>query len=326
MLLVTGGLGYIGSHFIVLALQCGYKIVSIDNLSNSHINIKTNIETISTKTFEFIEGDIRDEVLLTKVFDEYPIDTVVHFAGLKAVAESVALPLRYYDNNVHGSAILLKVMQQFCVEKIIFSSSATVYGEPIYLPYDEKHPTKPINPYGHTKLHVEHMLNDVCKMNEKFSAITLRYFNPIGGHPSGSISENPKDTPNNLMPYLIKVARGELPYLQVFGDDYDTRDGTGERDYIDVMDLVEGHLAALKYLENKGFYKFNLGTGQGITVLELVQAFEDINNIRIEKNIVPRREGDLPTFWANVSLAEQELKWRATVPLSTSCRLNPILR
>lgn len=322
MLLVTGGLGYIGSHFVVLALQSGYDVVSIDNLSNSHIITKTNIEKISGRTFEFIQGDIRDKILLETLFEKYPIDTVIHFAGLKAVAESVTEPLRYYDNNVHGSAVLLEVMHQYCVEKIIFSSSATVYGEPIYLPYDEKHPTKPINPYGHTKLHVEHMLSDVCQMNQAFSAITLRYFNPIGEHPSGLIGENPKNIPNNLMPYLIKVAHGDLPCLQVFGNDYDTRDGTGERDYIDVMDLVEGHLSALKYMENKGFYVFNLGTGQGITVLELVQTFEDVNNMTIKKNIVPRREGDLPTFWANADLAGKKLKWHATIPLATSCHLN----
>ena len=321
MLLVTGGLGYIGSHFTVAALQAGYEVLVLDNLSNSHADVREKVESITQKSLHFIEGDIRDESLLDDIFKRYAIEAVIHFAGLKAVAESVAEPLLYYDNNVSGSLTLLKAMQDNKVNKIIFSSSATVYGEPRYLPYDEQHPTNPINPYGYTKLHVEQVLRDICTANNAFTAITLRYFNPIGAHSSGLIGENPKDIPNNLMPYLVKVANSELPYLQVFGDDYETRDGTGERDYINVMDLVEGHLAAIDYLENVGFHIFNLGTGKGTTVLELVSAFEAANNIVIEKKIKPRREGDLAKFWAKADLAKSELNWEAETSLLDSCRI-----
>ena len=321
MLLVTGGLGYIGSHFTVAALQAGYEVLVLDNLSNSHADVREKVERIAQKSLHFIKGDIRDESLLDDIFKRYAIEAVIHFAGLKAVAESVAEPLLYYDNNVSGSLTLLKAMQDNKVNKIIFSSSATVYGEPRYLPYDEQHPTNPINPYGYTKLHVEHVLRDICTANNAFTAITLRYFNPIGAHSSGLIGENPKDIPNNLMPYLVKVANSELPYLQVFGDDYETRDGTGERDYINVMDLVEGHLAAIDYLENVGFHIFNLGTGKGTTVLELVSAFEAANNIVIEKKIKPRRDGDLAKFWAKADLAKSELNWEAKTSLLDSCRI-----
>ena len=322
MLLVTGGLGYIGSHFVIVALQSGYEVLVIDNLSNSHAHTQKHIEAIAQTDFQFIEGDIRNKSLLERIFEQYQIETVVHFAGLKAVAESVVNPMRYYDNNVYGSLVLLEVMQKHGVHNIIFSSSATVYGEPQYLPYDEQHPTNPINPYGHTKLHVENILQDICQADNDFAAVTLRYFNPIGAHPSGLIGENPKDIPNNLMPYIVKVAQGELPYLQIFGDDYDTRDGTGERDYIYVMDLVQGHLAALSHLDKKGFHIFNLGTGTGTTVLELVAAFEAANSVTIHQRVMPRREGDLSKFWANPSLAKKALNWQAVTPLHVGCLLN----
>jgi len=322
MLLVTGGLGYIGSHFVIVALQSGYEVLVIDNLSNSHAHTQKHIEAIAQADFQFIEGDIRNKSLLERIFEQYQIETVVHFAGLKAVAESVVNPMRYYDNNVYGSLVLLEVMQKHGVHNIIFSSSATVYGEPQYLPYDEQHPTNPINPYGHTKLHVENILQDICQADNDFAAVTLRYFNPIGAHPSGLIGENPKDIPNNLMPYIVKVAQGELPYLQIFGDDYDTRDGTGERDYIYVMDLVQGHLAALSHLDKKGFHIFNLGTGTGTTVLELVAAFEAANSVTIHQRVMPRREGDLSKFWANPSLAKKALNWQAVTPLHVGCLLN----
>lgn len=322
MLLVTGGLGYIGSHFVIVALQSGYEVLVIDNLSNSHAHTQKHIEAIAQADFQFIEGDIRNKSLLERIFEQYQIETVVHFAGLKAVAESVVNPMRYYDNNVYGSLVLLEVMQKHGVHNIIFSSSATVYGEPQYLPYDEQHPTNPINPYGHTKLHVENILQDICQADNDFAAVTLRYFNPIGAHPSGLIGENPKDIPNNLMPYIVKVAQGELPYLQIFGDDYDTRDGTGERDYIYVMDLVQGHLAALSHLDKKGFHIFNLGTGTGTTVLELVAAFEAANSVTIHQRVMPRREGDLSKFWANPSLAKKALNWQAVTPLHVGCILN----
>ena len=322
MLLVTGGLGYIGSHFVIVALQSGYEVLVIDNLSNSHAHTQKHIEAIAQADFQFIEGDIRNKSLLERIFEQYQIETVVHFAGLKAVAESVVNPMRYYDNNVYGSLVLLEVMQKHGVHNIIFSSSATVYGEPQYLPYDEQHPTNPINPYGHTKLHVENILQDICQADNDFAAVTLRYFNPIGAHPSGLIGENPKDIPNNLMPYIVKVAQGELPYLQIFGDDYDTRDGTGERDYIYVMDLVQGHLAALSHLDKKGLHIFNLGTGTGTTVLELVAAFEAANSVTIHQRVMPRREGDLSKFWANPSLAKKALNWQAVTPLHVGCLLN----
>lgn len=322
MLLVTGGFGYIGSHFVIVALQSGYEVLVIDNLSNSHAHTQKHIEAIAQADFQFIEGDIRNKSLLERIFEQYQIETVVHFAGLKAVAESVVNPMRYYDNNVYGSLVLLEVMQKHGVHNIIFSSSATVYGEPQYLPYDEQHPTNPINPYGHTKLHVENILQDICQADNDFAAVTLRYFNPIGAHPSGLIGENPKDIPNNLMPYIVKVAQGELPYLQIFGDDYDTRDGTGERDYIYVMDLVQGHLAALSHLDKKGFHIFNLGTGTGTTVLELVAAFEAANSVTIHQRVMPRREGDLSKFWANPSLAKKALNWQAVTPLHVGCLLN----
>lgn len=321
MLLVTGGLGYIGSHFVVQALTLGHDVVVIDNLSNSHIEVKSRIEHLANKEFEFVLGDVQDKTVLVSIFKKYKVDTVVHFAGLKAVAASVAKPLHYYRNNVYASLVLLETMQSYKVENIIFSSSATVYGTPQYLPYDERHPTNPINPYGQTKLQVENMLRDVCDALDNFTAISLRYFNPIGAHPSGLIGENPKDVPNNLMPYIVKVAKGELPYLQVFGDDYDTRDGTGERDYLYIMDLVEGHLAALNYLaDKKGFHVFNLGTGQATTVFELVTAFEEANNIKIATKILPRREGDLAKFWANVDDAKKKLGWQAFAPLNFACQ------
>lgn len=319
MLFVTGGLGYIGSHFVVSALQAGHDVLVLDNLSNSHADVQAKIEMICQRSFICVHGDVRDAALLNRLFGEHDIKAVVHFAGLKSVAESVANPLSYYDNNVHGSQILLQAMLKHGVYRLIFSSSATVYGEPHYLPYDEQHPTNPVNPYGHSKRHVEQMLADVCVAHPNFTAISLRYFNPIGAHSSGLIGENPKDIPNNLMPYVLKVAKGELPYLQIFGDDYDTKDGTGERDYIDIMDLVAGHMAAMAYLANTGHHVFNLGTGKGTTVLELVSAFELANDLSINKKVVARRDGDLAKFWASVDKANILLNWTAKNSINTSC-------
>lgn len=321
MILVTGGLGYIGSHYVVSGLMGNQEIVVIDNLTNSKLSVKERVEKITNKTFVFEKGDVLDKESLASLFDKYDIDAVIHFAGLKAVGESVEKPLLYYKNNVEGTLNLLEQMEKHKVNKIVFSSSATVYGTPQYLPYDEKHPKAPINPYGRTKSQIEDILEDVCQSNEKFSAISLRYFNPVGAHESGLIGEDPNGIPNNLMPYILKVANKELPHLNIFGDDYDTNDGTGERDYIHVVDLVDGHIKALEYLYiNKGYHTFNLGTGNPTSVLEMVKEFESINSIKVPFKIDLRREGDLPAFWANASKAKTDLSWQACNDIAAMMR------
>lgn len=312
MILVTGGLGYIGSHYVVSGLLAGQDIVVIDNLSNSKLSVKDKVEKIANRTFDFEQGDLLDKVFLSDFFKKYDIEAVIHFAGFKAVGESVEKPLLYYKNNVEGTLNLLEQMEKHGVDKIVFSSSATVYGTPQYLPYDEKHPVAPINPYGRTKSQIEDIIDDICTSNTKFSAIVLRYFNPVGAHSSGLIGEDPNGIPNNLMPYILKVAGGELPRLNVFGDDYDTKDGTGERDYIHVMDLVDGHIKGIDYLKTRtGYHVFNLGTGNPVSVLEMVKAFESVNDIKIPFKVEARREGDLPAFWADSSKAETILSWQA---------------
>lgn len=320
-ILVTGGLGYIGSHFIVSALELGYEVTAIDNLSNSSISVKDAIEEITQKKFDFFEGDLRDPSALARVFSEKTYDCVVHFAGLKSVAESKSNPNLYYENNVIGSLNLFEAMKKANVCNLIFSSSATVYGESDGVAYTEEHPKKPINVYGETKLATEQNLENICLTYPSWSVVALRYFNPIGAHPSGKIGDNPRGVPNNLMPYITKVAMKEYEALQVFGKDYKTKDGTGVRDYIHVMDLVEGHLAALKYQENnRGFAAFNLGTGKGISVLEVVQEFERVNSIQIPLIYKPRRDGDLEAYWANPSKAQSQLSWQATRELSDMVR------
>lgn len=319
-ILLTGGIGYIGSHTTLALMEAGHNVVLFDNCSNSDPAILKSLEKISRKKISFIEGDIRDTKLLSATLLQYKIETVMHFAGLKAVGESVQNPLLYFDNNVNGSLGLIKAMQENDIKKIVFSSSATVYGEPQYLPYDEDHPTKPINPYGRSKLFIEEMLRDVASSDPEWSVAVLRYFNPVGAHESGLIGESPKGTPNNLMPFIVKVASGELKSLKVFGNDYETRDGTGERDYIHVMDLAEGHLAALNLLkENKSCHVINLGSGKSTTVLELIHAFEKINQKKITHEIVARREGDLPAYFAKADCAKKILNWKTKRSIEEIC-------
>jgi UDP-glucose 4-epimerase len=319
-ILLTGGMGYIGSHTATVLMEIGHEIVLFDNLSNSDVSVLHSLEKITGKKITFVEGDIRDTELLSKTLEEHKVEAVMHFAGLKAVGESVQDPLRYYDNNVGGSLSLIRAMQQNKVKKIVFSSSATVYGEPQYLPYDENHPTNPINPYGRTKLFIEEILRDMSIADSSLSIAILRYFNPVGAHASALIGELPKGTPNNLMPYIVKVASGELEKLKVFGNDYKTRDGTGERDYIHVIDLAEGHLASLNFLnEHKGWHAFNLGSGQSTTVLEMLSAFEKINHKKISYEVVARRKGDLPSYYAKSEIAFRKLGWTATRSLEDIC-------
>lgn len=313
-------MGYIGSHTATVLLDAGHEVVLFDNLSNSDASVLQSLEKISGKKISFIEGDIRDTELLSKTLSEYQVEAVMHFAGLKAVGESMQNSLHYYDNNVGGSISLIRAMQQNMTKKIIFSSSSTVYGEPQYLPYDESHPTNPINPYGRTKLFIEEILHDLSIADPAWSIAVLRYFNPVGAHDSCLIGESPKGIPNNLMPYIVKVASGELESLKVFGNDYETRDGTGERDYIHVMDLAEGHLAALNYLkEHKGWHAFNLGSGQSTTVLEMLNAFEKISHKKISYEVVARREGDLPAYYAKPDLANKTLHWNTRRSLDAMC-------
>jgi UDP-glucose 4-epimerase len=313
-------MGYIGSHTATVLLDAGHEVVLFDNLSNSDASVLQSLENITGKKIIFTEGDIRDTELLSKTLKEYKTEAVMHFAGLKAVGESVEDPLRYYDNNVGGSLSLIRAMQQNKVKKIVFSSSATVYGEAQYLPYDEDHPTNPINPYGRTKFFIEEILRDVAASDSEWLVAVLRYFNPVGAHDSGLIGESPKGTPNNLMPYIVKVASGELEKLNIFGNDYESRDGTGERDYIHVVDLAEGHLAALKFLrEHKGWHAINLGSGQSTTVLELLHTFEKITHKKIPYEVVARREGDTAISYAKPDLANKALHWKTKRSIESMC-------
>lgn len=283
-ILLTGGTGYIGSHTAVVLSQAGHDVVLLDNFCNSSPSVLGRLQKILKKELPCIETDVRNTDIVENVLREYKIDSVIHFAGLKAVSESVVNPVLYYANNVQGSISLLQAMQKVSVKILAFSSSATVYGEPQYLPYGENHPTKPMNPYGQSKLQVEEILRDLAASDPEWKIASLRYFNPVGAHESGLIGEDPSGIPNNLMPYVAKVASGELPHLDIFGDDYETRDGTGERDYIHVIDLAEGHLAALEWLRKKaGWYLFNLGTGTSTSVLELVNEFENTIGKTIKK-------------------------------------------
>ena len=320
-ILLTGGMGYIGSHTAVHLLEAGYEVVLYDNLSNSDIGVKDKIQEITNKKVSFIEGDVLNTELLTETLKDYNIDSVIHFAGLKAVGESVEKPIEYFENNIAGSISLLKAMKKADVKKIVFSSSATVYGEPEYLPYDEEHPTSAVNPYGRSKLHIEEMLKDVCNSQKDFSAICLRYFNPVGAHESGLIGEDPKDIPNNLMPYIAQVAEGKLKELNIFGDDYPTQDGTGVRDYIHVMDLASGHMSALNFLDdNPGWHAFNLGTGTGVSVLELVKTFEEVNQLTIPYKITTKRSGDIGECFSNSNKANMLLNWSVEKDIGDMCR------
>jgi len=320
-ILITGGCGYIGSHTVVELLREDYEVVIIDNLSNSSKEVLTSIEAITKKMPIFYEGDVADFSLLRKIFSEHSFDAVIHFAGYKAVGESVQKPLMYYQNNLESTLHLCEVMSEFGCKRLVFSSSATVYGNPEKLPLTEDVPLSATNPYGTTKLMIENILRDLSASDSEWSIALLRYFNPIGAHDSGLIGEDPKGIPNNLMPYIIKVAIGELPQLNIFGDDYDTKDGTGVRDYIHVVDLARGHTYALKKVMNStGVDAYNLGTGKGYSVLELVQTFEKVNHITIPYKIGSRRVGDIAECYADCSYAKKQLGWEATMDLETMCR------
>lgn len=311
--LVTGGAGYIGSHTTLCLLQAGYSVVVLDNLCNSSREALRRVAQICGRTPAFVQGDVRDGELVEQVLHEYQVSAVLHFAGLKAVGESVREPLRYYDNNVAGSVALCRAMARVGVFRLVFSSSATVYGEPDTVPYREDFSAGiPTNPYGRSKLMVEELLRDLANSDERWAMALLRYFNPVGAHESGLIGEDPNGIPNNLLPYISQVAIGRLAQLSVFGGDYPTPDGTGVRDYIHVMDLAEGHLKALQALHShRGAKVWNLGTGQGYSVLEVIRAFEKASGREVPYQVVERRPGDIAACWADTELAARELAWRA---------------
>lgn len=312
-ILVTGGAGYIGTHTVVELLNAGSEVIVLDNLSNSSIEALDRVERITGKSVTFYQGDILNKALLQKVFSDHSIDAVIHFAGLKAVGESVAKPLKYYENNVTGTLILCQVMAEFKVKNLVFSSSATVYGDPASLPITEDFPTGATNPYGQSKLMVEHILADLHHSDQSWNIARLRYFNPVGAHASGLIGEDPNDIPNNLMPFIAQVAVGKREALSVFGNDYPTHDGTGVRDYIHVVDLAIGHLKALEKLATQpGLVTYNLGTGQGYSVLDMVKAFEMACGKSIAYQIAPRRPGDIAACYANPDHAKTDLGWQAT--------------
>lgn len=316
-ILVTGGCGYIGSHTCVELLNNNYEVVIIDNLSNSKMEAIHNIEKITDRKVIFYEGDVRDKELLRKIFQKHSIDAVIHFAGLKAVGESVEKPILYYQNNIDSTLNLCEVMNEYHCKKIIFSSSATVYGNPKKLPITEDMEVgNTTNPYGSSKLYIEGILKDIYVSDNSWSVILLRYFNPIGAHSSGLLGEDPNGIPNNLMPYIVKVADGELECLSVFGNDYDTKDGTGVRDYIHVVDLARGHVKALdKLLASKGVNIYNIGTGNGYSVLEIIDAFERVNQVKVNYKIAPRRSGDIDSCYADSTKAYRELNWKAELTL-----------
>jgi len=320
-ILITGGAGYIGSHTVVTLAQAGHNITVFDNLSNSKISVIDQLEKILGFRINFIKGDVRDTQLLSKTIKNNQTNGVIHFAGLKSVSESTANPILYYSNNVQGTISLIEAMIVNQVKTCVFSSSATVYGIPVYSPYDEGHPTKPINPYGNTKFEVEMILQDWAKSDPEVRVSILRYFNPIGAHESGLIGEHPNQIPNNLMPYISQVVDGALSYLNIYGSDYETRDGTGERDYIHVMDIAEGHLAALNFLNGSaGAHIHNLGSGKGTTVLELIKEFEKSNALTIPYKFALRRDGDLPSYYSDASKALNEFKWFTKRNLGEACR------
>lgn len=319
--LITGGAGYIGSHTCIELLNSGYGIVVMDNYSNSSPDVIGKIEAISGKTFPVYECDMLDYDGFEKIFKENKIDAVIHFAGLKAVGESVQKPLEYYHNNLTGTINLLNLMKKYGVRRFVFSSSATVYGMHNTAPFTEDMPLSTTNPYGTTKLMIEQILTDICHAEKDWKVALLRYFNPIGAHQSGLIGENPNGIPNNLMPYIMKVAIGKLPQLSVYGDDYPTPDGTGVRDYIHVCDLAVGHVKALEHIDSlEGARAFNLGTGKGSSVLDVVHAFERASGVKVPYKVTPRRAGDIATCYADCSRAKKELGWEAKYTLDDMCR------
>lgn len=319
--LVTGGAGYIGSHTLVCLLDLGYDVVVYDNLVNASVEALSRVENITGIKVDFVEGDVTDSRALNDLFASYSIDAVIHFAALKAVGESAQFPLKYYETNVHGSLCLLKAMEQAGVNNFVYSSSATVYGEANPSPYIETMTLgSPSSPYGASKVMVERILADTARANPDFRAVSLRYFNPIGAHPSGHIGEDPSGIPNNLLPFITQVAVGKRDILNVFGGDYPTTDGTCVRDYLHVMDLAEGHVAAIDWLATQSHFRgveaFNLGTGNGVSVLEIIASFEAATQQKIDYQVIERREGDLPAFWANAEKADKVLNWQAKRTLS----------
>lgn len=320
-ILVTGGAGYIGSHTVLELLTSGHNVVVLDNLCNASAESLKRVEQLTGKAVTFYKADIRDRAALDKVFKSHRIDAVIHFAGLKAVGESVAKPLDYYSVNVGGSVVLAQAMAQAGVTKLIFSSSATVYGEDAPVPYKETMPRgKTSNPYGTSKAMIEQILTDISIADPQWSVVLLRYFNPVGAHPSGQIGEDPQGIPNNLMPFIAQVAVGRRECLSIFGDDYDTEDGTCERDYVHVVDLAKGHVSALQATERSGTHIYNLGTGTGTSVKQMVEAFERVTGVTIPYQIAPRRAGDLPAFWADASKAGKELGWCAELGIEDMMR------
>jgi len=318
MILLTGGTGFIGSHTAVELIQANYDLVIVDNLSNSNIDVINKIQAIVKKNVTFIEGDIRDKNLISSTIKKYLITTVIHFAGLKSVNESTENPSFYYDNNVNGTQALLEAMEENNVRNLIFSSSATVYGSPIYLPIDENHPLKATNPYGQNKIDIENMLADKSK-DGKWKVVSLRYFNPIGAHPSGLLGESPKETPNNLFPYIFKVIKKEIKELPVYGNDYKTIDGTCIRDYIDIIDLAKAHIKAIDFIKvTNGFHIFNIGTNKGLSVLEIIHLFETVLNIKLNYKFSKRRIGDVESCYANAKKANKIFKWIAKTNIENS--------
>ncbi len=319
--LVTGGAGFIGSHTVVELLNGGFGVVVIDDLSNSSEESLRRVEKITGKKVNFYRNDVRDRDALVKIFKKHEIDWVIHFAGFKAVGESVQKPLEYYDNNIGSTLVLLQVMREFGVKNFVFSSSATVYGDPAELPLKETTKLNPTtNPYGTSKAMQEQILKDVWVGDNSWNIVLLRYFNPVGAHESGLIGEDPKGIPNNLMPYVAQVASGKLKRIGVFGNDYDTHDGTGVRDYIHVVDLARGHVAAIKSIKESGVHIYNLGTGNGYSVLDMVKAFSKACGKELPYEIMPRRAGDIASCYASSEKAERELGWRAERDLETMCR------
>lgn len=319
-LLLTGGAGYIGSHTAIVLTQLGHQVVLYDNLSNSREAVLEKLTQITGERIPFVRGDVRDTELLKKTLASHRIDAVIHFAGLKAVGESVEKPIEYYANNVQGTISLLEAMTSQSIKTLVFSSSATVYGQPQYLPLDESHPTSATNPYGRSKLHIEEMLRDVASSDAEWRIACLRYFNPVGAHESGLIGENPNGTPNNLMPYIAQVVAGKRSELNIFGNDYPTPDGTGVRDYIHVMDLSDGHAAAMDFLDrNPGWHAINLGTGQGYSVLDMVRAFESASGRTVPYRVSARRAGDVAQCYAHPQKAIALLQWKAKRSLEEMC-------
>ena len=320
-ILVTGGAGYIGSHTVILLKEMGHDIIIFDNLSNASKEAILRVERIVGESIPFVQGDIRNKDDLSSVFEQYDIDAVIHFAGLKAVGESVSLPLKYYDNNIVGTITLCEVMAKYQCKSIVFSSSATVYGDPETTPIKEDFPTSATNPYGRSKLFIEEILRDIYVSDTSWKIVLLRYFNPMGAHSSGTIGEDPLGLPNNLMPYIAQTAVGKLKTLNIFGDDYDTMDGTGVRDYIHVMDLAMGHVKAIeKIAQFTEVMTINLGTGNGYSVLEMVKNFEKASGKKVPYTIVPRRSGDIATCYADPSYAKEVLDWEAKKDVYTMCK------